>query len=63
MQQQRVFPVHIKTKFSFRSNRELIHRRGLKHVGKGVMMSMNLGRVTESGRNWEGFGADPYLAA
>lgn len=23
---------------------------------------MNLGRVAQGGRNWEGFGADPFLA-
>ena len=22
---------------------------------------MNMGRVAEGGRNWEGFGADPFL--
>ena len=40
---------------------------GREHVGKGVNIAlgpmMNLGRVPEGGRNWEGFGADPYLAA
>ena len=40
---------------------------GQEHVGKGVNIAlgpmMNLGRVAEGGRNWEGFGADPYLAA
>jgi len=54
-----------------RFNRKLIRRRGLfmgrEHVGKGVNIAlgpmMNLGRVPEGGRNWEGFGADPYLAA
>lgn len=39
---------------------------GEEHVGKGVHVAlgpmMNLGRVAEGGRNWEGFGADPYLA-
>ena len=23
---------------------------------------MNMGRVAQGGRNWEGFGADPFLA-
>ena len=23
---------------------------------------MNMGRVPQGGRNWEGFGADPYLS-
>jgi beta-glucosidase-like glycosyl hydrolase len=30
------------------------------HVALGPMA--NLGRVAEGGRNWEGFGADPWLA-
>ena len=57
--------------FPLSFNRELIRRRGLfmgqEHAGKGVNIAlgpmMNLGRVAEGGRNWEGFGADPYLAA
>ncbi|KAI9434686.1 glycoside hydrolase family 3 protein [Lactarius indigo] len=39
---------------------------GKEHVGKGVNIAlgpmMNLGRIAQGGRNWEGFGADPYLA-
>ena len=39
---------------------------GQEHVGKGVNIAlgpmMNLLRVPQAGRNWEGFGADPYLA-
>lgn len=39
---------------------------GSEFVGKGVNVAlgpmMNLGRVAEGGRNWEGFGADPFLA-
>ena len=39
---------------------------GKEHVGKGVNIAlgpmMNMGRVTQGGRNWEGFGADPFLA-
>ncbi|KAH9970038.1 glycosyl hydrolase family 3 N terminal domain-containing protein [Lactifluus volemus] len=35
------------------------------HVGNGVNMVLgpviNMGRVAQSGRNWEGFGADPFL--
>lgn len=50
-------------------NRALIRRRGLfmgrEHVGKGVNVAlgpmMNMGRVAQGGRNWEGFGADPFL--
>ncbi|KAF8751707.1 Glycosyl hydrolase family 3 C-terminal domain [Rhizoctonia solani] len=37
---------------------------GLQAQGKGcarrVGPMMNLGRVAAGGRNWEGFGADPY---
>ncbi|KZV64672.1 glycoside hydrolase family 3 protein [Peniophora sp. CONT] len=51
-------------------SRSLIRARGLamgqEHVGKGVHVAlgpmMNLGRDAQGGRNWEGFGADPYLA-
>ncbi|KIK61104.1 glycoside hydrolase family 3 protein [Collybiopsis luxurians FD-317 M1] len=51
-------------------NRDLIRRRGQamgqEHVGKGVNIAlgpmMNMGRVAEGGRNWEGFGADPFLS-
>jgi beta-glucosidase-like glycosyl hydrolase len=39
---------------------------GQEHFGKGVNVAlgpmMNLMRVPQAGRNWEGFGADPYLA-
>ncbi|KAH9988725.1 glycoside hydrolase superfamily [Russula vinacea] len=39
---------------------------GQEHVGKGVNIAlgpmMNIGRVAQGGRNWEGFGADPFLA-
>lgn len=38
---------------------------GREHVGKGVNVAlgpmMNMGRIAQGGRNWEGFGADPYL--
>ena len=38
---------------------------GLEHKGKGVNIAlgpmMNMGRIAQGGRNWEGFGADPYL--
>ncbi|THU83353.1 glycoside hydrolase family 3 protein [Dendrothele bispora CBS 962.96] len=51
-------------------NRELIRLRGLlmgrEHRGKGVNVAlgpmMNMGRLAQGGRNWEGFGADPFLA-
>jgi beta-glucosidase len=38
---------------------------GREFKGKGVHVAlgpmMNLGRVAQGGRNWEGFGADPFL--
>ena len=50
--------------------RSLFRARGVglgkEFVGKGVHVAlgpmMNLGRVARGGRNFEGFGADPYLA-
>jgi len=53
-----------------RWNRRLIRRRALfmgrEHKNKGVNIAlgpmMNLGRIAQGGRNWEGFGADPFLA-
>ncbi|KAJ7034682.1 glycoside hydrolase family 3 protein [Mycena alexandri] len=62
------FPTGVNTAATF--NRKLIRRRGLfmgrEHVGKGVNVAlgpmMNIGRVAQGGRNWEGFGADPFLA-
>lgn len=61
------FPAGINAAASF--NRRLIRLRGLymgrEHTGKGVNIAlgpmMNMGRVAEGGRNWEGFGADPFL--
>lgn len=39
---------------------------GREFKGKGVNIAlgpmMNMGRVAQGGRNWEGFGADPFLA-
>ncbi|KAJ7073412.1 glycoside hydrolase, partial [Mycena belliarum] len=39
---------------------------GREFVGKGVNVAlgpmMNIGRIAQGGRNWEGFGADPFLA-
>ncbi|KAF9553682.1 glycoside hydrolase family 3 protein [Agrocybe pediades] len=62
------FPTGVNTASSF--NRKLIRRRGLymgrEFKGKGVHVAlgpmMNLARVPQGGRNWEGFGADPFLA-
>lgn len=50
-------------------NRALIRARGLalgqefyaKGVNVGLGPMMNMGRVAQGGRNWEGFGADPFL--
>ena len=50
-------------------NRKMIRLRGyymgMEHRGKGVNIvlgpMMNIGRVPQGGRNWEGFGADPFL--
>jgi beta-glucosidase-like glycosyl hydrolase len=52
-----------------RWNRRLIRLRGLamgrEHAAKGVNVvlgpMMNMGRQAQGGRNWEGFGADPFL--
>ena len=39
---------------------------GREHVRKGVNVvlgpMMNMGRQAQGGRNWEGFGADPFLS-
>ena len=51
-------------------DRSLIYRRGramgAEHRGKGVNVALgpmtNMGRVAAGGRNWEGFGADPFLS-
>lgn len=51
-------------------NRTLFRERGIamgeEHRGKGVNVQlgpmMNIGRVAQGGRNWEGFGAEPFLS-
>ncbi|KAF9024285.1 glycoside hydrolase family 3 protein [Hymenopellis radicata] len=61
------FPTGINAAATF--NRRLIRLRGLflgrEYVGKGINVAlgpmMNMGRIAEAGRNWEGFGADPFL--
>ncbi|KAH8831573.1 beta-glucosidase [Flagelloscypha sp. PMI_526] len=61
------FPAAINAAATF--NRDLIRARGeaigAEFRGKGVHVAlgpmMNLARVAQGGRNWEGFGADPYL--
>lgn len=39
---------------------------GRENVGKGINVAlgpmMNIGRNAQGGRNWEGFGADPFLS-
>ncbi|KAF8166141.1 glycoside hydrolase family 3 protein [Mycena galopus ATCC 62051] len=63
-----VFPAAINVAATF--NRTLMNQRGAAigaefkgkgvHVGLGPMM--NLMRAPAAGRNWEGFGGDPYLS-
>ncbi|KII90196.1 glycoside hydrolase family 3 protein [Plicaturopsis crispa FD-325 SS-3] len=61
------FPAGINAASTF--NRGLIRARGLamgqEHHDKGVHVAlgpmMNMGRLAQGGRNWEGFGADPFL--
>ncbi|KAG2032842.1 glycoside hydrolase family 3 protein [Suillus americanus] len=63
-----VFPAGIQVASTW--NRALMRARGLalgqEFKGKGVNIAlapvMNMGRVAQGGRNWEGFGADPFLA-
>ncbi|SCV70580.1 BQ2448_3342 [Microbotryum intermedium] len=51
-------------------DKDLMYKRGVamgkEFRGKGVNVAlspmMNLARTPEAGRNWEGFGGDPYLA-
>ena len=51
-------------------NRTLLRERGRamgeEFKGKGVNVAlgpmMNMGRVPQGGRNWEAFGADPFLS-
>ncbi|KAI0945924.1 hypothetical protein AcV7_010038 [Taiwanofungus camphoratus] len=53
-----------------RFNRTAMRLRGLymgrEHRGKGVNVAlgpmMNMGRVAQAGRNWEGFGTDAFLS-
>lgn len=51
-------------------NRELMYARGKEHANEAKRKGVNvllgpcvgpLGRMPAGGRNWEGFGADPYL--
>ncbi|KDR74106.1 hypothetical protein GALMADRAFT_227804 [Galerina marginata CBS 339.88] len=63
-----VFPAEINVAATF--NRTLMRSRGTalgaEFRGKGVNVAlgpmMNLARTPAAGRNWEGFGADPYLS-
>ncbi|EGG12872.1 family 3 glycoside hydrolase [Melampsora larici-populina 98AG31] len=62
------FPAEISVAATF--DRGLMRKRGIalgaEFAGKGVNVAlapmMNLMRAPESGRNWEGFGADPFLS-
>ncbi|KZS95892.1 glycoside hydrolase family 3 protein [Sistotremastrum niveocremeum HHB9708] len=62
------FPPAINVAATF--NRTLMNARGVamgqEFRGKGVHVAlgpmMNLARAPAAGRNWEGFGADPYLS-
>jgi beta-glucosidase len=62
------FPAGITTASTW--NRALIRARGLaigqENRMKGVNVAlgpmMNMGRIAQGGRNWEGFGADPFLS-
>ena len=57
--------------YNFRWKRSLLRARGAaigqEHAGKGVNIplspEMNLGRIPQGGRNWEAFGADPFLVS
>ncbi|KEP54601.1 glycoside hydrolase family 3 protein [Rhizoctonia solani 123E] len=63
-----VFPAGINVAATF--NRNLMRKRGAalgaEFRGKGVHVALgpavNMTRVPAGGRNWEAFGADPYLA-
>ncbi|KAG1747118.1 glycoside hydrolase family 3 protein [Suillus paluster] len=62
-----VFPAGIQVASTW--NRVLMRARGLalgqEFKGNGVNIAlgpmMNMGRIAQGGRNWEGFGADPFL--
>ncbi|KAH8120255.1 glycoside hydrolase superfamily, partial [Phellopilus nigrolimitatus] len=62
------FPPGINIAATF--NRSLMYQRGVamgeEHRGKGVNVAlgpmMNIMRAPAAGRNWEGFGGDPYLS-
>ncbi|KAG2133786.1 glycoside hydrolase superfamily [Suillus bovinus] len=62
------FPAGITTASTW--NRVLMRARGFamgqEHRMKGVNVAlgpmMNMGRIAQGGRNWEGFGADPFLS-
>ena len=63
-----VFPAGINAAATW--NRTLIRARGMaigeEFKGKGVNVGlgpvMNMGRIAQGGRNWESFGADPFLS-
>ncbi|KAH9003047.1 glycoside hydrolase family 3 protein [Lactarius hatsudake] len=63
------FPAGINTAATWKYS--LFRARGVaigkEHYGKGVNVALtpmvNVGRVPNGGRNWEGFGADPFLVS
>lgn len=63
-----VFPAGINAAATF--NRDLMRQRGAalgaEFKAKGIHVAlgpaMNIARVAAAGRNWEGFGGDPYLS-
>ncbi|PCH42860.1 glycoside hydrolase family 3 protein [Wolfiporia cocos MD-104 SS10] len=63
------FPAGITVASTF--NRTAMRMRGVEmgaeFRGKGVNVAlgpmMNMGRVAQAGRNWEGFGTDPFLSS
>lgn len=58
------------TDAAVRFDKDLMYARGYamgeEFKGKGVNVALgpmtNMGRVAAGGRNWEGFGGDPYLS-
>lgn len=58
------------TQLTLRFDKKLIRERGYamgqEFRGKGINVALgpmtNMGRVAAGGRNWEGFGGDPYLS-
>jgi beta-glucosidase len=53
-------------RFDKKMIRERGYAMGEEFKGKGINVALgpmtNMGRVAAGGRNWEGFGGDPYLS-